>query len=940
MRRVLSIWLSLILLAGYSSAQFPYTSTIEVRLGQQRPKVSCIAMDAHSLLWTGSDRGVLRTDGERVDLMLDTRPAQVMALARAPQGMLAALSNGTVVMCNAIGCDTLLVDRLLQQYPVRAIVPADDGRIWLATYGAGLWSWHQGELSKWGMAQGLPDDHVNSAAPWKNGVIAATDQGLALCTAEGVVKVHDVTTGAPDNLVLSVATTAKGEVWAGTDRGGVFRWVPDDPVRNGGLPGSADHGGVVVLAVHGELIWCGTRRNGVVVHDIGPRGGRYVDHRSGTPGNMLVQDLLLDEDGAAWWCGGDEHVKRADPDLLFVPEHEGLDLRGITALCSDGNGRIWFATPQGLFHHARAFTEEQRVHRASLEVDPMTPIVSLAADELGSIWVATFGSGVYAIHRNGRIEHFTSRQVALNDNVLSVRCSAGSVWFGTLDGVSEYRDGVFRHHPTPGSGFIYAVLPDMDGGFWAATDGAGTWHGGAQPKDRTVGQGPRTFFSLVRDKAGRTWAAGPGTGLCRVDSSVSCSGSDLSAFTGDLFGLGLAGERIIAFGSRGSMAYDPENGSWTDLTARLGVQDLRAELNTICTDERGDLWFASDRGLLRFQPRPRHFMSQVPAVITAVRLGNALVDPEGVLRTGHDRNDFTFQFTGIDHADPAGLRFAYRLKGLDPRTLTTRDREVSYSALAPGRYTFQLVAFTGDEVPDNGWLSVELEVLPPWWRRTWVIITGLLLLAGGIWWIVRERDRRAQARARMEQEKVRFQLEALRSQVDPHFLFNSFNRLVDLIETDTDRAVEHVEKLSLFFRSILQLRDKELITLGEELRLLNTYFDLERERFGAAIDLRIEVPAEYHQHQVVPMTLQMLVENALKHNVIDAAAPLRLTIAVEGNALVVSNTVRPRATPPRSTGFGLESIRRRYAALTTRTMDVTHANEDFIVRIPLIEVKP
>lgn len=940
MRRSCSIWLTLVLLAGTCAAQFPYTSTLEVRLGQQRPKVSCIAMDAHGLLWTGSDRGVLRTDGERVDLMLDTRPAQVMALARAPQGMLAALSNGTVVVCNAIGCDTVLVDSLLQQYPVRAIVPTDDGRIWLATYGAGLWSWHQGKLSQWGMAQGLPDDHVNSAAPWKNGVVVATDQGLALCTAEGVVKVHDVTTGAPDNLVLSVSTTAKGEVWAGTDRGGVFRWVPDDPARNGELPGSADHGGVVELAVHGELIWCGTRRNGVVVHDVGQRGGRYVDHRSGTPGNMVVQDLLLDEDGAAWWCGGDEHLKRADPDLLFVPEHEGLDLRGITALCSDGDGRIWFATPQGLFHHARAFTEEQRVHRASLEVDPMTPIVSLAADEQGTIWVATFGSGVYAIHRNGRIEHFTSRQVALNDNVLSVRCAAGSVWFGTLDGVSEYRHGVFRHHPTPGSGFIYAVLPDMAGGFWAATDGAGTWHGGAQLMDRTVGQGPRTFFSLVRDKAGRTWAAGPGTGLCRVDSLVSCSGSDLPAFTGDLFGLGLAGERIIAFGSRGSMAYDPENGSWTDLTARLGLHDLRAELNAICTDDRGDLWFASDRGLLRFQPRPRHFISQVPAVITAVRLGNALVDPEEVLRTGHDRNDITFQFTGIDHADPAGLRFAYRLKGWDPRTLITRDREVSYSALAPGRYTFQLVAYTGDEVPESGWLSVEVEVLPPWWRRPWVITAGLLLLAGGIWWIVRERDRRAQARARMEQEKVRFQLEALRSQVDPHFLFNSFNRLVDLIETDAGRAVEHVEKLSLFFRNILQLRDKELITLGEELRLLNTYFDLERERFGAAIDLRIDVPAEHHQHQIVPMTLQMLVENALKHNVIDAAAPLRLAIGVEGNALVVSNTVRPRATPPRSTGFGLESIRRRYAALTTLPMEVTSADGQFVVRIPLIDVKP
>lgn len=187
---------------------------------------------------------------------------------------------------------------------------------------------------------------------------------------------------------------------------------------------------------------------------------------------------------------------------------------------------------------------------------------------------------------------------------------------------------------------------------------------------------------------------------------------------------------------------------------------------------------------------------------------------------------------------------------------------------------------------------------------------------------------------------MRFQLEALRSQVNPHFLFNSFNTLIELIEEEPRKAVGHVEQLSTFFRNILQVRERELIPVEEELRLLATYFDLEKRRFGDRIALLVHVDEHARGHRVVPLTLQLLVENALKHNVATATEPLVVSVEATAHELIVRNPLRPRDVGHRSTGYGLESIRQRYTALTDRPVQVLAGSDTFEVRIPLIDPEP
>lgn len=416
-------------------------------------------------------------------------------------------------------------------------------------------------------------------------------------------------------------------------------------------------------------------------------------------------------------------------------------------------------------------------------------------------------------------------------------------------------------------------------------------------------------------------------------------GQGRAPFNGDLYAVGNSLGRLVAFGSTGVAALDPIHGSWVDLTARFGLQDMQAQLNVITMDAVKAIWVGCNKGLVRIRPTDHHFDPQVPVIITGILIDGDVVPVTEEFTTTHDRNDVTIRFTALYYTDPAAVRFEYRMAGQDGKILRTRDREVTFSGLAPGRHPFQVRAFVGEPGRTDEWRTITIVVEPPWWQVPWVISAATVALLFALFLLIRMRERRIRYRDRMEKEQVRFQLEALRSQVDPHFLFNSFNTLVELIEEEPGKAVEHVDQLSTFFRNILLVRDKDLHTVSEELRLLQTYFALEQRRFGAAIHLSVEVPEAQRAALVVPLTLQLLVENAIKHNVATLDSPLNINVAVGNACLVVSNPIRPRLSPARSTAFGLDSINKRYAAFTQRPTDVSTTDGIFCVRIPLIEQK-
>ncbi|MDX2000934.1 MAG: histidine kinase [Chitinophagales bacterium] len=190
----------------------------------------------------------------------------------------------------------------------------------------------------------------------------------------------------------------------------------------------------------------------------------------------------------------------------------------------------------------------------------------------------------------------------------------------------------------------------------------------------------------------------------------------------------------------------------------------------------------------------------------------------------------------------------------------------------------------------------------------------------------------------LRREIVQSQLETLKSQVNPHFLFNSLNTLVSIIPDNPDVAVDFVRNMSKVYRYILEIKDKELITLEEELEFLKSYIFLQKIRFGENLQIDLNIPSQLLKTEVVPLSLQLLLENAIKHNIVSAEKPLYLQLETIKDAhLSVRNNLQLRQQVQDSTGTGLKNISNRYAFATGRQIEKIVTATHFIVILPLIK---
>ncbi len=191
---------------------------------------------------------------------------------------------------------------------------------------------------------------------------------------------------------------------------------------------------------------------------------------------------------------------------------------------------------------------------------------------------------------------------------------------------------------------------------------------------------------------------------------------------------------------------------------------------------------------------------------------------------------------------------------------------------------------------------------------------------------------------RLKKESIAAQYESLKNQVNPHFLFNSLNALTNLVYEDQDKAAKFIKQLSEVYRYVLDTRQKELVPIEEELRFLESYFFLQKIRFGE--NLKIENQLHSSIIMLAPLALQLLVENAIKHNVVSADDPLTIKLYHDQDYIVVENSLQKKIVLPESSnGIGLENIKMRYHYLTTREVLVMETTEKFIVKLPIIEIE-
>ena len=921
--------------------------------------ITAVFQDSRGWLWFGAEKGLYRYDGLSFQSVAlpDSLSGAVSALFEWDGRVWAGFRNGAIgyvplnsaFMPAAYGQKQYNVrlqrwspEEGLPKKTITAFAADSAGGFWIATYGEGLYCLKNKRLYQFNTADdGLTDDQIYTVACDAKGRIwAATDGGVNICTMPepGKKQVQQMTTtdGLPDEIVTALRADNRGNMWIGTHEKGichydVFQQKFDFQTNNW------RYGTVVSLAAFGSNeLWVGTEKDGLV--RIETATGVVQPLPDAQPlRHTRVRALYKDREGLLWMLNDKGEVYSANVrfGMLSTP------FDNAQAVLTDRSNRIWAGSPAGLFLLENG--GKNSIFLKNGISKPQNVIALWESPSEGNIWAGTFGNGVYVVSPAGKIlQHLTARNGLEDGNVLSIAGDGRRVWLATFGGVMavDLETQQCTRLDELGNGYVYKVFLDSRGQVWFCTDGKGLIvlkNNAFRHFTEANGNPLKTIYSIAEDRRGHIWFSTDKEGLYCYDGQQFYR-YDTENHLHSLAITGLATDRnghiIIAYDDGVDILNPYRTDHVTFCDAAIGAPAAEVNLNALCRDAQGHVWLGARQGILRISAFDEAFMDDPQPGITSVSVFSETVDFLSDNTFSHDQNYFIFNFTGLWYTDPESVRYRYQLDGFDPDWKVSKDHLASYPNLRPGHYTFRVQTSEHgnfEKVPETTWSFV---IEPPFWGRWWFILLCLAATGGLFYAFIRNREGRLKRAAQLKRERVESQFAALKSQINPHFLFNSFNTLITIIEENPKLAVEYVEHLSDFYRSIIAYRERDFISLQEEMDLVRSFDFLLKKRYEEGFKLVDRLNGQ--TGLIMPLALQMLVENAVKHNIISATKPLTIEIFAEnGNYVVVRNNIQPKIKPEPSTHFGLQSLVNRYQLLGERPVLIEDNAAFFTVKVPL-----
>ncbi|MBL7814070.1 MAG: histidine kinase [Saprospiraceae bacterium] len=934
------------LLAHSISAQIPHFRQHPLSIeNAEQLELNCLAQSPNGVMWLGSNRGLIRYNGLQMQLFPTQSPVTAL-FSNAKRGLWIGFENGEIAFFYKNQINIWQREEGLPKVKITGFAEDTNGNFWFSTYGEGAYCYDGIHLYNFNTDDGLTGNEIYAIAKNAQGqILLATDNGISFCQfSQGKKTVWNESSSEnlPDLIVKALSQTPTNEVFAGFYNGAIGSVTQKNWVKVQGVVSTAscfDKSNVVV----------GTEDNGLFFIDL--QHGRIDkvpnnlqisgQSRGSTLGGIgrRIQATFIDTEGNIWVI--------SDKNKLFSANYRFLtyktNLTDIQAIATLNTHEILLGTKEGAFNYNIKTGQIQRFLPKKINV------ISLF-NHFGIPFIGTYGSGLFMKKPNEvNPVHFSKLNGLSNLNIFSVATRDDTLWVASLSGFFRILQGQkgwdvvhFNSRNGLSTDFIYKIFEDSQHRIWLGTDGKGTTlFDGQTFRHFNQSKNNKAFGSVIgiaESPKGTIWLANTEGGIFYGNETVgfeewqttnNFTRQSLTGLTTDAFGT------VIVLSNHGIEFINPTTRSRALFGSELGLTTFESGINPFSFTASSDLWFATSTDLVRMPSLLIKPKLRPTPILRGVKILMENVDFDNITSFSHNQNYITFEIEGIWHTHPQAVRYRYRLDGLDPDWQTTKEHNLTYPNLPAGTYIFRLQASQSDDFTNAEEVTYTFTIEKPLWQRIWFILLMALIFSGLGFLFIKKREERLNFQAELKREKIESQLEMLKSQISPHFLFNSFNTLIATIENDPKSAVEYTERLSDFYRNILQVREKNTISLQEELNLLENYIFLLRQRHGDAIS--VEIKTVRFDKKIVPLTLQLLVENAVKHNVVSKSRPLSISILeLEDGYLEVKNNVRKKLDKERSTGFGLSSLKSRYQLLTPQKVSVTETEESFIVKIPLI----
>ncbi len=877
-----------------------------------------------------TDRGLFSFDGRRWEQFQREAPQNNVATAILPyqEEYLVGFEDGTLSLFNGRVFTPFPQATDSISSPIRQLQRDRQGNLYVGTYGQGVFRLDpDGQWLSIDVEQGLFSDDIYDIFLWKNHQLGiATDRGIQIVDNETFANTSNPS-NIPSFLNNHIITRCIGDsendlIWA-VDYDGLLYQINAKDTSTTKIYESPT--AITELRLlSDERIFFSNQRD-LFFYNAATHENTRVSLKN-APEDIL--SCLIDERDRIWLQSRSNALTVVHPGILVystpVAPIQSVSIVDTLAYLGTDDGLVIFDV------------KNQRI------LDRLLPGINFLhlqwQSQKNQLYCASFGDGLYVYSpEEGKIQNISQSDGLINNSVLSIRVLDSILLASTLGGLSVIHQNRLevlpKHFPNiPQSQYIYDAEIDAAGSLWLAKDGRGAIVIDSSGEQQSYLEGQTVYkIQKVKDRIY----------LCTADEGIHIYHSKdkrwdslyhnkpCISILSDSLGY------LYFFMDNEIIIHHPDSNQQAPLESLFIPSNENLFTHANYRDDAGNLWWANDSVLYRYQPKDKQQL-QPHLRIHQIFLGSKEIGDNPSHSVSYNNNTLKIEYTGLWNSDPSAVRYRYKIKNYDTDWIVTRDQSIIYPKLPPGEYSFILQADINNDFSSPTEYRMGFTITPPFWQRPLFIIAISILSIILIYLIVKNIIARNRKIDQWQSAHIRSELELIKNQINPHFLFNNFNTLLNIVEEQPDEAPEYIEHLSDFYRNMLLYRKQQVIPLEQELKIIDRYIFLLKKRFEKGLEFSL--PEQYPPHSmIVPLSLQMLIENAIKHNVISVDSPLHIRIEIVENKIVVINNLQQKKDVPVSTHFGLESLQKQYESQTKQAVHWEEKQDFFIVSLPLIQ---
>lgn len=899
-------------------------------------------------IWLCTNEALLKYNGKVFSKIEDTSKAKYTAINATGNNIYVGYNNGKIAVLKDDSLVPLHFKNAIIRSTIKAICPINEVMLVIATEDEGIYFSLYNNLFSITNLHGLADNYVSDMVWNKNKLIACTDKGFSTISFNKTIQIENfgIGQGLQDNITTCIASFPNQQrYWIGTQQAGLF--VYDDNQKQvlkfkNTVPWN--YGSVNDLFVlNDSSVWAITDLNYIL--SVKQRADSLIIKATKQANTKLHK---IEKDAADnLWCATNKGLLMITGIYLSDFKLPSLfKLQDYTAMTCDSLGVLWFTQGKKLYS-LNPLKNNIPILAITLPAD----ITCMHPSTKHTIWIGTYGKGLFKYKTvTKQLEQLESSPTLINSHILSITKRKEELWVASFNGIDVLNIASktlpinhFNKHNGVGTDYVYQLMADEKNNIWMATDGAGIvkyFNGMFKKWDSSSGIYSTVFYNVTSDKKETVWASSFDKGLYKYDGKRwnlinikdGLQDPNITAIAAQ------NNANVIVVHKRGIDQWIAKDQQFRHINRRLGlgIDSTSKALNCITTDCFGNVFIPYEEGIMMFSAARKNttILPKIEIIKQGLFFKNLLPFQREFAAA---ENHISFTFEGVSTINSEPLHYRYKLEGYDSTWIYTNETSVSFAQLNSGSYKFRVQVSLSDNFIKANEDSLTFSIAKPFWQSIGFILSTAIFSVCLVYMIIRKREKNIIRLNQLEREKHIYEYEHLKSQVKPHFLFNSFNTLINIIEEDKETALEYTVHLSDFYRNILSYKDKDLIPLREELSILQSYIYIQTCRFGEALIIDIDIDEELQNNKLImPLALQILVENCIKHNVVSCSQPLHIYIYSSNDEIIIKNNLQPKITKEKSIGIGTENIRKRYRLLTKRPVNFYSTNIDYIVKLPLL----